>query len=68
MLDDTVVIPFGCCESRSEDSEWNDILDFFDVISYEDPAGSAKNRMSAKTRGYAEEIFFYYYTPDTMNI
>ena len=26
----------------SDDSEWNYNLDFFDVISYQDPTGSAK--------------------------
>ena len=64
MLDNRI----GCREC-SDNSEWNYILDFFDVISYQDPTGSAKNQRPAKMCGYTiRENYFKYYTPDSINI
>ena len=48
MLDESYPLDAVEC---SDDSDWNYILDFFDVISYQDPIDSAKNQRPAKTRG-----------------
>ena len=46
-----------------DDSEWNYILDFFDVLSYHDPTGLAKcfciNQRPANTNGYTMMQFYF---------